>query len=644
MRLKAALLTSTLLVLRVALAADPQPYTVRIPPTGNASLDTTLRASSQLVSLRTSAPVSPFALIGRAQQDIERLKTALESFGYYRSTVNMTINGRSLDDAGLPEALEALPKAQPAQVNVQVATGPLFHLRYVTIDGTVDHHALDQFKLGRGDPAIASEVLAARQRLLSALQEEGRAFAKVEEPIAYEIADEPVLDVSFHVEPGDIYQIGDIHYEGLKRVHEAFVRRGLKLTHGQLYQPSKIEQARVYLLSLGVFAAISVRLPKESDVSDHKVLITFVVQERLRHAVSFTAGYSTDLGGSVGTTWTERNLFGNAEQLTLMASVINAGGTATEGLGYNLSAQFTKPEFLALNQVLQVNLIALKEDLDAYDQTSQTASATLNRKLSSTWTVSGGLSVEQEVILQEIPSPFSYTILSIPLSVRYDSTDLVNLLDDPLHGLRVTFSVSPSQSLGHTHSVFTIAQSSIATYFDLTHLGWTEPGRSVIAVRALAAEEKGAGETPVVTPYADYNVVKQKCLPNDTCYTTYVPNLPPDQRFYGGGTGTVRGFRYQSIGPTFPIDDNPAGGSTLGAVNAEFRQRFGRLWGMAVFMDGGTVTNGGKPFAGPWSLGYGAGARFYTPIGPVRLDVALPLERPPKGDAFEVYVGLGQAF
>jgi translocation and assembly module TamA len=641
MRLKAALLTSTLLVLRVALAADPQPYAVRIPPTGNASLDATLRASSQLVSLRTSAPVGPFALIGRAQQDIERLKTVLESFGYYRSTVTMTINGRSLDDAGLPEALEALPKAQPAQVSVQVATGPLFHLRFVTIDGTVDHQALDQFKLGRGDPAVASEVLAARQRLLSALQEEGRAFAKVEEPIAYEAADEPVLDITFHVEPGEIYQTGDIRFEGLKRVHEAFIRRGLKLQAGQLYQPSKIEQARAYLLSLGVFAAISVRLPKESEVSDHEVPITFVVQERLRHAVSFTAGYSTDLGGSVGTTWTERNLFGNAEQLTLMASVINAGGTATLGLGYNLSAQLTKPDFLALNQSLQFGVIALKEDLDAYDQTSQTASATLNRKLSSTWTVSAGVSVEEELIVQEIPTPFSYTILSIPLSVRYDSTDLVNLLDDPLHGLRVTFSVSPSQSLGHTHSVFAIAQSSVATYFDLTHLGWSEPGRSVIAVRGLAGQEKGAGETPVVTPYSTY--IAGNCT-HATCYTTYVPNLPPDQRFYGGGTGTVRGFRYQSIGPTFPIDDNPVGGSSLGAVNAEFRQRFGRLWGMAVFMDGGTVTNGDKPFTGPWSIGYGAGARFYTPIGPVRLDVALPLERPPKGDAFEVYVGLGQAF
>jgi len=310
-----------------------------------------------------------------------------------------------------------------------------------------------------------------------------------------------------------------------------------------------------------------------------------------------------------------------------------------------LSAQLTKPDFLALNQSLQLGVIALKEDLDAYDQTSQTASATLNRKLSSSWTVSAGLSVEQEVILQEGVT-VGYTLFSIPLTARYDSTGLVNLLDDPLHGLRVTLSVSPTQSLGHTHNVFITSQGSVSSYFDLTHLGWTEPGRSVIAVRALAGDEYGAGHktflSPIIGP--DGHQLTDPKTGQLEYYDTQVPDLPPDQRFYGGGTGTVRGFRYQSVGPVFPIDDNPVGGTSLGALNAEFRQRFGRLWGMALFMDGGTVTQGDRPFAGLWSVGYGAGARFYTPIGPVRLDFALPLKRPPKGDAFEVYVGLGQAF
>jgi translocation and assembly module TamA len=56
------------------------------------------------------------------------------------------------------------------------------------------------------------------------------------------------------------------------------------------------------------------------------------------------------------------------------------------------------------------------------------------------------------------------------------------------------------------------------------------------------------------------------------------------------------------------------------------------------------VTANGQPFSGNWHAGAGAGARYYTPIGPIRLDVAVPLNKLPGGDSFEVYVGIGQAF
>ena len=68
------------------------------------------------------------------------------------------------------------------------------------------------------------------------------------------------------------------------------------------------------------------------------------------------------------------------------------------------------------------------------------------------------------------------------------------------------------------------------------------------------------------------------------------------------------------------------------------------LAGPAVFADAGQVTANGPPFAGTWRVGVGAGARYYTPIGPIRLDVAFPLNRQPGGDSFELYIGIGQAF
>jgi translocation and assembly module TamA len=74
------------------------------------------------------------------------------------------------------------------------------------------------------------------------------------------------------------------------------------------------------------------------------VPITFRVRERLRHTISVNAAYSSDLGGSAGVTWTDRNVFGHAEQLTLAASIINAGGSDTTGIGYDTSAKLLLPD------------------------------------------------------------------------------------------------------------------------------------------------------------------------------------------------------------------------------------------------------------------------------------------------------------
>src|ERR1700722_13052561 len=112
-----------------ARAADPQAYKVDLAPVGNDDIDQTLKATSDLLSLRASAPVSPFGLIARARSDTDRLKTALESFGYYESHVITHINGLLLTDPSLGEALAAMPKGSTAQVAVSFSLGALYHLR-----------------------------------------------------------------------------------------------------------------------------------------------------------------------------------------------------------------------------------------------------------------------------------------------------------------------------------------------------------------------------------------------------------------------------------------------------------------------------------------------------------------------------------
>src|SRR5450755_3840324 len=138
-----------------ALAADPQPYKVDHFSTGQDEMDETLRATSDLVTFRTGAPVGPYGLIARARGDVDRLKTVLESYGYYDSKVTIKIEGLALNDPRLPDELAALPKKHDAHVQVSFELGPLYHLRKITIEGGLPPSAQAKFTLTTGDPAVA---------------------------------------------------------------------------------------------------------------------------------------------------------------------------------------------------------------------------------------------------------------------------------------------------------------------------------------------------------------------------------------------------------------------------------------------------------------------------------------------------------
>jgi translocation and assembly module TamA len=475
--------------------------------------------------------------------------------------------------------------------------------------------------------------------MLATMQDQGYAFATVDPPVAVENATQPVLDLSFRVVMGAKVNIGAIRFEGLHRMHEPLLRARLPLRTGDRYSASTLERGRRDLLTLGVFSQVSLAVGTAVDDSGG-VPITFMVRERARHAISVSTAYSSDLGGSAGVSWTDRNVFGNADQLTLAASVIDLGGSDTTGTGYDTSAKYLMPDFGRRDQSLQFSVGAIKQSLEAYDQTARTTSVTLTRKLSSAWTVSVGGATTDEQIIQEdatgtmLDTRF-YTLFALPINVIYDSTDLTSPLEEPRHGIRASLSLRPTLALGHPNTRFLISQAKVATYFDLNHLLPTDPGRTVLALRGLAGRAEGAGEF----------------------------SLPPDQRFYGGGSDTIRGYRYQSVGPQFPVTQEfpvltPIGGTAITAGGAELRQRLRGNFGAVAFVDAGHVSapitaqpgdtgqvnSTLRAQSSEFRVGAGAGLRYYTPIGPIRLDVAVPIPRHIGDDALEVYIGLGPSF
>ena len=591
-----------------AWAAGTLPYALTIAPVQPPALATALQAASELAALRTTAPVGAFALTLRARQDAARLGQVLQSFGYYKGSVAIRIGGRALDSPGLLGWLEQLPAAPPAAplvaVAVAVTPGPLFRLGEVRLTGVVPEGARAALGLAPGAPARAGDVLAARARVLAALRAAGYALAKVRLEPAVLYPDQDRMDVRFAVAAGPRVALGPITFQGNKGVNPAFLRRHIALRPGDRFSPAAIAEARTALLALPVFSYAQAIPARQLD-AEGRLPIAFRLNERQRHGVGFGAAYSTDLGLGLNADWLDRNLFGNAEQLRLAGAVVS-GGNAEIRPGYRLDARFSKPDFRTPGQTLELAVGAVNQSLLPYTQTALTQSARLERALAPHWRLSAGIAGEEETIVQEGVSRVYY-LVRLPLSLSFDDA---NSLLDPTRGLRATLRLVPTQSvLGHGGEV--LAELSGAAYLDLSG-----NGRSVLALRGLAGQAFGA---------------------------TSAFSLPPDQRFYAGGSGTVRGYRFQSIGPQF-ADGRPVGGTGIVAAGVEFRQRVAQHWGFTLFGDAGRVSAADSQSGARYGIGVGAGVLYFSAIGPIRAEIAVPAVRLPNSGAFQIYIGLGQAF
>jgi len=587
-------------------AADPQPYTVTLTESGDSKLQQILKDSSNLMALNETAPVGSFALVARAREDAERLTTALRSQGYYKAAVAIKIANRPLDDPGIFDTIDYSPAQPPISVQISVDLGPQFKLGKIAVTGPAPSQALSWLGLKPQAPALAADVLAARDALLEHLRGEGYALAKVDEPIARLSPDTDTVDIAYTVNAGRLADIGAISITGLKRVRKEFADNQLQLSAGDRFNPADIEKARQDLLATGVFSSVRARLGKQLD-GQKRLPLHFAVTERALHSTSLGGAYSTDLGGSLSTFWQHRNVLGGAEQLKLSAGITQLGGNSTTGIGYALGLAFSKPDFLSHAQTVNIGVNALRQSLSAYQEESITGELGLNRKFNKHWSAAVGMALEQATINQE-KTIHDYTLLGLPVSALYTSID--NPLD-PTEGSLANISVTPYQSLVLTDvDPFAVLQISGSTYLNLA-----ESGRSVLALRGLLGDIEGAGRF----------------------------SLPPDKRFYAGGSTTVRGYQYQSIGPQF-ADGKPQGGTAIATGSLEFRQRFLDNYGIAAFADAGQVSPNDLLLSGAWRIGAGMGARYYTPFGPLRLDVAMPLNKQSNSSSFELYIGLGQAF
>lgn len=599
----AMLLAAMLLAAALPPSAHAQetPYEVElIGAEEHDDLRETLRQVSRLFTLQDQPPPSPIGLRRRADADRERLAAALRSAGYFDATVDITVD----------------TAADPAKVAVNVVSGPRYTIKSVDVEAAGDQPLPgppitgEDLGLEPGQPARGPAIVEAQEAIGPILADRGYAYNRViDRRLVIDHADR-TMAATFLVAPGPLVTIGEIAVEGLDDVSERAVRRRLALSPGDQFDPEAIQQARADLVDLGVFSSVRVRVA-DQPTAEGAAPITVDVAEREMRFIGFGVNFATEEGFGANAYWGHRNLFGGAERLRVSGEISGVGRDSfgdVSDFDYRIGATYLEPDFLSRSQNLNLSIQAISERPDAFRRDAIVLAASLDRPLWEGFTASLGVQVEQSKV-DEGEQTTTNTLVSFPAALTVERSD------DPLNptsGWRANAAVTPYwAALGDSDS-FTISRIGGSAYWDMG----TE-GTVVLAGRAVVGSIVGLGG---------------------------LFDVPADKRFYAGGGGSIRGYGYQDVGP-IGLSNEPLGGRSLIEVSGEVRWQVTESIGIVPFIDGGNVFISEYPdFEEELRWGAGLGVRYFTAIGPLRLDVAVPLNPRPRDADWQLYISIGQSF
>lgn len=590
-----------------AVIADPQPYTAELTTSATGPLEAAIRNASSLLAGQGEPASGAAGLLARARADYKRILGALYDQGYYGPTISILVGGR--EAANLPPDTD-LP--DPVAVRLAVEPGPLFHFGRIGIanrataavsaDDEVDQP--ESIGLMAGEVARSSVIVRAETLAVEAWRQLGFAEAKVVDRQVVADHATNTVDVAITVAPGRRAVVGDLRVEGTRDMDPAFVAQQTGLKAGDEYDPDDIRRAEKRLARLDVFRAM--RIEAAGSIGNDGVLpFDVVVEEQALRRFGAGATYSSIDGLGLEAFHLWRNLFGRAERLRLDAKVAGINWPLdTAEFDYAFGGTFTKPGFLNPDNDLVAAISAERTVLPTYSETSATAKVGLTQYLTDDITLDGGAYYERSMFEDSLGTR-DFSIVGATAGAVWDARDNAQ---DAAGGFYLAGTAEPFYELTNGYLAFR-ATAEARGYFALMD------DKLVLAARAKI----GA----LVGPDTDL--------------------IPPDRLFFAGGGGSVRGYAYRSIGVT-QADDSVTGGRYLLEGSVEARYKVTSDIGVVGFVDGGYVADESFPGFDQLRLGAGLGLRYYTSLGPLRADIAVPLNKREGDPDYALYVGIGQAF
>jgi translocation and assembly module TamA len=547
------------------------------------------------------APESRFEARRRAQGALSAAEALLRSEAYYQPVLEDVVEGE--------ERPSAIVDVQPGRRFL--LTQPTITWTDPAPDADSAADSLKAIGLKAGDPGRAVDVISGEGRAVATLVRDGYADAKADprrvvvDHAAFTVAPE------YRINSGRLVLLNGVIMPRAGRTNPAWVAGLAPWTEGDRYDPDQVAELERRLLDTGVYDGVGVALAPidQTNADGHRPIIVNL-QDRPRRVLEAGATWSTAEGAGVDLIWTRYNRFGRGDTLRLE--------TRLADIDSRIGADLSLPHWRRPGRTLKLSAGVVKEDTDAYDRTALVLAAELQQRIGKTSYFNYGVGLDAGRYNE---NRYDYTSVP-PRAVSFDrdlaivtgrTSAYIDNSNDPLNptqGWRVTASVQPTAVTGEDTILFLRSETQATAYLPLQ-----DGARTVLAGRIRIGSIIGGDELSV----------------------------PSDRLFYSGGGGSVRGYSYQGVNPELP-DQTPRGGLSLFETSLEVRRDIGQSFQAVAFVDAGAVGFQETPNLTNMRYGAGLGVRYKLPFGPIRADIAVPLDKREGDSAFQIYISIGQAF
>lgn len=535
-----------------------------------------IRASLAILQLsREQKDLDPLHIRRLHLSAADEIRDALKPFGYYQSQIES-----SLEKTGhhwkLGYRVDAGPPVRVTQVRARVTGAGAGAGALNTL--------LSQFPLRVGDRLVQALYERFKDNLLATAQEHGYLDARLDTHEIRIDLQNLAATIELTLDTGPLYRFGTVRFEN-SNLRTELLQRYVPFKPGDPFRNTSLLKLLSNLEDSGYFEYVEVNTEKEQAVNLH-IPVTIELNDRKRQKYTLGAGFGTDTGPRVKLAWEQRRLNRHGHKFTVDAQA----STILQSFTGRYRIPIRNPH---TDQIEFSAGISRQDTVTAKSLLRQLGfSRSLQR---GEWQETLGVSYQRE-------------------DSKTDEVDSSNLFIPSVNWTRL-----------RSDSLLRVTRGS--------RLSLTLKGALASALSDTSLVQ-GLAQGKWVRSVGDRTRLLVRGALGGTA-TTNFDAVPSSLRFYAGGDQALRGYDFRELGPENDQGD-VVGGKHLVLASLEIERRLYKKWGVAAFLDAGNAFNDTDL---KLKKSAGLGVRWQTPIGPVRVDFAVPLRDTHKG--FRVHFTLG---